>query len=116
VDPLRDLGTAVAHQTLSGQKITADEALTRQEALRSQTINAAYTGFQEKLLGSIEAGKLADIVVLGDDPFTFAPERFQELPVDITIAGGKVVHTGAVRSRVGAPAAGTIISCSCSHR
>jgi cytosine/adenosine deaminase-related metal-dependent hydrolase len=72
--------------------------------------------FQEKLLGSIEVGKLADIVVLGDDPLTFAPARFQELPVDITIAGGKVVHTGAVRPRVGAPASGVVVSCSCSHR
>jgi hypothetical protein len=42
--------------------------------------------------------------------------RFQELPVDITIAGGKVVHTGAVRSRAGAPASGATVSCSCSHR
>src|SRR5262249_41842921 len=116
VDPLRDLGTAVAHQTLSGQKITAGEALTMPEALRSQTINAAYAGFQEKLLGSIAVGKLADLVVLGDDPFTYTPAQFQELPVDITIAGGKVVHTGAVRSRAGAPAPGATFSCSCSHR
>src|SRR5262249_45927182 len=42
-DPLRDLGTAVAHQTRSGQRVSASEALTRREALRSQTINAAYT-------------------------------------------------------------------------
>jgi predicted amidohydrolase YtcJ len=48
VDPLRDLGTAVAHQTRSGQTITAGEALTMSEALRSQTLNAAYTGFQER--------------------------------------------------------------------
>ena len=96
--------------------MTAGEALTMPEALRSQTINAAYTGFQEKLLGSIEAGKLADLVVLGDDPFTFAPAQFQELPVDITIAGGQVVHTGAVRFRAGAPAPGATVSCSCSHR
>jgi predicted amidohydrolase YtcJ len=116
VDPLRDLGTAVAHQTRSGQKITAGEALTLQEALRSQTINAAYTGFQEKRLGSVEVGKLADIVVLGDDPLTFAPVRFQELPVDITIAGGKVVHTGAVRPQAGASATAVVVSCSCSHR
>ena len=86
------------------------------EALRSQTINAAYTGFQEKRLGSIEVGKLADTVVLGDDPLTFEPAQFQELPVDITIAGGKVVHTGAVRSRAGTPATGIVASCSCSHR
>ena len=116
VDPLRDLGTAVAHQTLSGQKITPDEALTLQEALRSQTINAAYTGFQEQRLGSIEVGKLADLVVLGDDPCTFAPARFQELPVDITIAGGKVVHTGAIRPRAGAPVTGAVVSCSCSQQ
>jgi predicted amidohydrolase YtcJ len=116
VDPLRDLGTAVAHQTLSGQKVTAGEALTMREALRSQTINAAYTGFQEKTLGSIEVGKLADMVVLGDDPLTFAPARFQELPIDVTIAGGKVVHTGAVRSPTGVPTVGTVIPCSCHHR
>jgi predicted amidohydrolase YtcJ len=116
VDPLRDLGTAVAHQTLSGQQITAGEALTIHEALRSQTRNAAYTGFQEQTLGSIEAGKLADIVVLGDDPFTFAPERFQELPIDITIAGGKVVHTGAVRFLAGASPGSAGVSCSCHHR
>jgi predicted amidohydrolase YtcJ len=115
VDPLRDLGTAVAHQTLSGQKMNAGEGLTVQEALRSQTINAAYTGFQEKTLGSIEPGKLADIIVLGDDPLTFAPERFQELPVDITIAGGRVVHTGAVRTPASAHATGTGLSCSCVH-
>jgi predicted amidohydrolase YtcJ len=115
VDPLRDLGTAVAHQTLSGQQMSAGEALTMREALRSQTINAAYSGFQEKTLGSIEAGKLADIVVLGDDPLTFAPERFQELPVDVTIAGGKIVHTGAVRSPAESPLAGAAVTCSCVH-
>jgi predicted amidohydrolase YtcJ len=115
VDPLRDLGTAVAHQTLSGQRVNASEALTMQEALRSQTINAAYTGFQERTFGSIAAGKLADLVVLGDDPLTFPPERFKELPVDLTIAGGKVVHTGAVRAQASTPAAGTGVSCSCQH-
>jgi predicted amidohydrolase YtcJ len=116
VDPLRDLGTAVAHQTLSGQQITAGEALTMREALRSQTINAAYTGFQEHILGSITVGKLADLIVLGDDPLTFAPARFQELPVDVTIAGGKIVHTGAVCSPVGGPPTGVVASCSCHHR
>ena len=53
---------------------------------------------------------------LGDDPLTFAPARFQDLPVDITIAGGQVVHTGAVRPRTGAPATGVVVSCSCSDR
>lgn len=116
VDPLRDLGTAVAHQTLSGQRVSANEVLTRHEALRSQTINAAYTGFQERTLGSIEVGKLADLAVLGDDPLTFAPERFQELPVDITIAGGEVVHAGAVPTPAAIASSGEAVSCSCAHR
>jgi hypothetical protein len=47
---------------------------------------------------------------------TFAPARFQDLPVDITIAGGQVVHTGAVRPRTGTPATGVVVSCSCSDR
>jgi predicted amidohydrolase YtcJ len=106
----------VAHQTLSGQQITAHEALTMWQALRSQTINAAYTGFQEQALGSIAVGKLADLIVLGDDPLTFAPARFQELPVDITIAGGKIVHTGAVRSPASVLPAGAAVSCSCHQR
>jgi hypothetical protein len=92
------------------------EALTMREALRSQTIKAAYTAFQEQTLGSLEVGKLADIVVLGDDPLTFAPERFWELPVDITVSGGKVVHTGAACTAVRAPAAGAASSCSCVHQ
>ncbi len=101
VDPLRDLGTAAAHQTLSGARLSPDEALTMSEALRSQTINAAYSAFQERALGSLEVGKLADVAVLGDDPFTFPPERFHHLPVDLTVAGGRVVYT---RDSAAAPA------------
>src|SRR5262249_46151258 len=115
VDPLRDLGTAVAHQTLSGQRVSADEVLTRHEALRSQTINAAYTSFQERTLGSIEVGKLADIAVLGDDPLTFRLERSHGLPVDITIAGGRIVHTGAVRTPPAVATTGAAMGCSCVH-
>ena len=116
VDPLRDLGAAISKQTISGSKITPGEALTLAEGLRSQTINAAYTGFQERSLGSIEVGKLADIAVLGDDPFTFGPERFRELPIELTIAGGKVVHRGSAATsptpvRVMSGAAG----CCCIH-
>jgi hypothetical protein len=53
------------------------------------------------------------IVVLGDDALAFASKRFRELPVDVTIAGGKVVHTGAVRTAVSVPAVGVAGSCSC---
>jgi predicted amidohydrolase YtcJ len=105
VDPLRDLGAAAAHGTLSGATINRAEALSMSQALRCQTANAAFTGFVENTLGSIEPGKLADIAVFGDDPFTFDPARFRELPVDITISGGRVVYDrAAAGSRENRPA------------
>ena len=67
-------------------------------------------------MGSLMVGKLADVVVLGDDPLSFPTARFHQLPVDITIAGGKIVHTGAVRSPASVPPAGAAVSCSCHHR
>lgn len=92
VDALRDLGTAVAHQTLSGTRITPHEALRIEEALRAQTAHAAWVGFQEHQLGTLTVGKLADVVVLGDDPLHCDPARFHHLPVDLTISGGRVVY------------------------
>jgi predicted amidohydrolase YtcJ len=91
-DPLRDIGTCVSRQTLAGDVISPDEAITVEQGLRAQTVNAAFVGFDEARLGRLEVGKLADITVLGEDPFQFPPERFEELPVDYTIVGGKVTY------------------------
>jgi predicted amidohydrolase YtcJ len=95
VDPLRDLGTAVAHETVSGAVITPQQSLTVEQALLSQTLNAAYAGFREDTEGSLRVGKVADIAVLGDDPFTFAPAKFGDLPVELTISGGRIRHRSA---------------------
>jgi predicted amidohydrolase YtcJ len=91
VDALRDLGAAVSRTTFTGLALAPEQAITMTEALRAQTANAAYLGFQEQKLGMLEAGKLADIAVLGADPFTFPPGQFRDLPVDLTITGGRVV-------------------------
>jgi predicted amidohydrolase YtcJ len=119
VDPLRDLGTAVAHETLSGAPLAPGERLTMMEALRSQTVNAAYTGFRERVVGTLEPGKLADVIVLGDDPFTYPPSRFHELPVELTIAGGRVVHQGPARAGKASAAPHRVLSggacCACFH-
>jgi len=53
---------------------------------------AAFVGFQERKLGSLEPGKLADVTVLAEDPFSVPPEDFRDLPIDLTISGGRVVH------------------------
>ena len=62
------------------------------EAIEIFTINGAKIGFEEDIKGSIEPGKLADFVVLSDDPFRVPREQIGEIKVEITIVGGKVVY------------------------
>jgi predicted amidohydrolase YtcJ len=52
-------------------------------------MNGAYASFEENLKGSLEAGKLADLVVLGRDPFKEEPSTLVNIPVERTMAGGK---------------------------
>jgi hypothetical protein len=96
-DPLRDIGTMVSRRTVNGTVVNADQALTVDQALRAQTINGAYVGFEERRLGSVEPGKLADLSVLAEDPYTFPAADFVNLPVDLTVVGGSVTAlTGSV--------------------
>ena len=70
----------------------AGQAISRQEGLRMATIwNARYTG-DENILGSIEAGKLADMVVLNGDYMTVPEEKISDLRVDLTFVDGKIVY------------------------
>jgi predicted amidohydrolase YtcJ len=63
-----------------------------EEALRAYTIDAAYAEFSEAKLGSLEPGKLADVVVLGRNPFDTPPNELNTVPIRATIVGGKVVY------------------------
>jgi predicted amidohydrolase YtcJ len=96
-DPLRDMGISVSRQIWSGGTIGSDEAIPAAAALRMFTINAAYNGFDERIKGSIEPGKLADLAVLAEDPLAIAPERIKDIPVDMTIVDGRIafVHENA---------------------
>lgn len=71
-----------------------DQAVDRKQALRMVTINAAKFISEEKVLGSIEKGKYADMVVLNGDFMTVADDKIDELEPVMTIVGGKVVHQG----------------------
>jgi len=62
------------------------------QAIKLYTINAAYQSFEENTLGSIEVGKFADVVVLGEDIFATPTEKINKIPIDMTIVGGKIVH------------------------
>ena len=70
----------------SNQKVTVEEAL------RIYTRHSAYASFEEDLKGSIEVGKLADLVVLGADPTQVDPMTIKDIAVEQTIVGGNAVY------------------------
>jgi len=90
-DPLVGLYAAVTRKAESGQVLSPEEAISPEEALRIYTLGGAYASFEERLKGSIEIGKLADLVVLSADPTKVAPEEIKEIQVEKTIIGGEVV-------------------------
>lgn len=92
--PLLGLWHAVARQDRqTGEVIGADQRLTPAEALRGYTADGAYVTFDEGRKGRIAPGYLADLVALGDDPLTCPPEAIKDLPVALTMVGGRVVYS-----------------------
>jgi len=69
------------------------QRMSRMEALRSYTIQAAYAGFEEPIKGSLVAGKLADITVLSKDIMTIPEDDIPTTRVLYTIVGGKVQYS-----------------------
>ena len=92
IGPMVGLYTAVTRKGRSGKVYGAEEAVSIQDALRMYTANGPYLTFEEKIKGTLEPGKLADMIVLDTDPLTSAPEALLKTRVDLTILGGKVVY------------------------
>ena len=90
--PLWTLYHFVTRDTLSGGVLGPDQRVSRAEALRMATIGNAWLTMEERDKGSLEAGKLADVVVLSDDPLTCPEPRLRDAQVLMTIVGGRVVH------------------------
>ncbi|MGH3273121.1 MAG: amidohydrolase, partial [Streptosporangiaceae bacterium] len=90
--PAYHIAAAVNRRTRSGRPIGPGQALSVTEALRGYTIDAARSLFAEDRLGSIEAGKLADFVVLAEDPFVMPAQQLADLRVHATVLGGEVVY------------------------
>jgi predicted amidohydrolase YtcJ len=82
----------VTRDTISGGVLGADQKITRREALRVATINNAYLTFEERTKGSIEPGKLADLVVLPEDILTCPAKHIETMRPSMTIVGGRVVY------------------------
>jgi predicted amidohydrolase YtcJ len=94
VDPLPNFYASVTRKLADGSAFYPDQRMSRQEALRSYTLNAAYAAFEEASKGSLSAGKLADIVVLSKDILTVPEEEIKAARVDYTIVGGRILHEG----------------------
>ena len=91
-NPLWGIWCAVSRKTRDGVDIGPQEKLTPMEALRAYTINGAYATFEENIKGSIEPGKLADMVVLSDNILEIDPGEIRNIIVEKTIIGGEIVY------------------------
>ncbi|HHF42638.1 MAG TPA: amidohydrolase [Candidatus Aminicenantes bacterium] len=92
VDPIKCFYASVTRRLDDGSFFYPDQAMTREEALRSYTLNGALASFQEKILGSITPGKLADFVVLSQNILTCPDDQILQTEVLMTFIGGKLVY------------------------
>jgi predicted amidohydrolase YtcJ len=98
VDPLACFYSSVTRKMALGEPFFAEQAMTRSEALRSYTRDAAFAAFEDQTKGTLAVGKLADIVVLSADLRNVAETELVKAKVELTIVGGKVAFR-----RIGAP-------------
>jgi predicted amidohydrolase YtcJ len=94
VSPIASFYASVSRRVNDGSVFFAEQRMTREEALKSYTLNVAYAAFQEQVLGSITVGKLADITVLSDDIMTIPENEIPATKVDYTIVGGQILYRG----------------------
>jgi predicted amidohydrolase YtcJ len=95
INPMLGLYAAVTRQTLSGEPAGGwfpEQRLSIEEAIRAYTMGSAYANFEEKIKGSIEVGKYADLVVLTKNLLSIAPREILDTKVVYTIVGGKIVY------------------------
>ena len=91
IGPMVGLHAAVNRKGMSGTVYGADEAITIEEAIQAYTLNGAWLMREEDIKGSIEPGKLADMIVLNEDILSIDSNRIMEVRVDQTWLGGQLV-------------------------
>jgi predicted amidohydrolase YtcJ len=92
IDPLACFLSSVTRQMASGATFFPEQAMTREEALRSYTAAAAWAAFEEQDKGTLAVGKLADLVVLSGDLLTMPADEIPSVRVETTIVGGQVAY------------------------
>lgn len=92
INPIANFYAAVTRKTKDGSVFYGEQKMTREEALRSYTLNGAYASFEEDIKGSLTPGKLADITVLSKDIMTIPDDEILSTKVLYTIIGGKILY------------------------
>ena len=95
INPIASFFSSVTRQTLQGQPsggYEPEEKMTRAQALKSYTLDAAYGAFEENIKGSIAPGKLADFTIFSKDIMTVSDDQILSTEVSMTIVGGKVLY------------------------
>ena len=92
VDPIPSFHAAVTRQLADGTLFYPEQAMTREEALKARTLDAAYAAFEDDIKGSLEVGKLADVTVLSKDILRVPADEILDAKVLVTIVGGEVKY------------------------
>jgi predicted amidohydrolase YtcJ len=95
LSPWPGLETAVTRETTDGQPTGGwipAERISLRDAIRGYTLNAAFAGHREKTEGSLESGKLADLIIVSQDLFKVEPQKIGDTKVLLTVVGGRVVY------------------------
>ncbi|HZT77544.1 MAG TPA: amidohydrolase [Vicinamibacterales bacterium] len=92
IDPIPNFYASVSRKLKDGSVFYPDQRMSRMEALRSYTINAAFADFDEDTRGSLAIGKLADVTVFSKDIMTIPEDEIRSAQIVYTIVGGKVAY------------------------
>ncbi len=92
--PFFAIWMAVTRKTSGGAVYTPEQRVTRDEALKMWTLHGAYNSFEEKIKGSIEPGKLADMIVVTKDFLKCPEDEIKDIEVQMTMVDGKTVYGG----------------------
>ena len=93
IDPIANFYSSVTRKLDNGVAFFPEQSMTRMEALRSYTLDAAFAAFEESDKGSLQPGKLADITILSDDILTIPESQIPNTHVDYTIVGGEILFS-----------------------
>ena len=101
--PFVQMYAAVTRKTSSGQVVGSEESISVMDAIKVYTWNGAYLSKDEDKLGSLEPGKLADMIVIDKDILDIPQEEIKNIQVCQTIADGKIVYDRRLKLRTGVP-------------